>query len=168
MGTRGEAERQMVRDITISTRELTPFEHLVLGLVCEGKSNAAIASQTSHSEKVIENTVSRSAQVFGIKSDSETNKFDIIIQFNQKYFTTNKTLQIMYPLLDNVVYINKVFDIIYGTKNCMFMLYQILKSKYFTDYIEEKIVEKKTLFKIFSKRYFYDYISKIFVIKEIQ
>jgi DNA-binding NarL/FixJ family response regulator len=73
MGTRGEADRQMTRDITISTRELTPFEQLVLGLVCEGKSNAAIALQTSHSEKVIENTVSRSAQVFGIKSDGETN-----------------------------------------------------------------------------------------------
>jgi DNA-binding NarL/FixJ family response regulator len=63
----------MVRDITISTRELTPFEQLVLGLVCDGKSNAAIASKTSHSEKVIENTVSRSAQVFGIKSDGDTN-----------------------------------------------------------------------------------------------
>ena len=63
----------MPRDITISTRELTPFEQLVLGLVCEGKSNAAIAAQTSHSEKVIENTVSRSAQVFGIKSDGVTN-----------------------------------------------------------------------------------------------
>ena len=63
----------MVRDIRISTRELTPFEQLVLGLVCEGKSNAAIAAQTSHSEKVIENTVSRSAQVFGIKSDGVTN-----------------------------------------------------------------------------------------------
>jgi DNA-binding CsgD family transcriptional regulator len=63
----------MTRDITISTRELTPFEQLVLGLVCEGKSNAAIALQISHSEKVIENTVSRSAQVFGIKSDGDTN-----------------------------------------------------------------------------------------------
>ena len=63
----------MARDITISTRELTPFEQLVLELVCEGKSNSAIALQTSHSEKVVENTVSRSAQVFGIKSDSETN-----------------------------------------------------------------------------------------------
>jgi len=73
IGTRGEAVRHMVRDITISTRELTPFEQLVLGLVCEGKSNSAIASQTSHSEKVIENTVSRSAQVFGIKSDGDTN-----------------------------------------------------------------------------------------------
>jgi DNA-binding NarL/FixJ family response regulator len=63
----------MVRDITISSRELTPFEQLVLELVCEGKSNSAIASQTSHSEKAIENTVSRSAQVFGIKSDGDTN-----------------------------------------------------------------------------------------------
>jgi DNA-binding NarL/FixJ family response regulator len=63
----------MARDITISTRDLTPFEQLVLELVCEGRSNAAIALQTSHSEKVVENTVSRSAQVFGIKSDSETN-----------------------------------------------------------------------------------------------
>ncbi|MCF8555349.1 MAG: LuxR C-terminal-related transcriptional regulator [Candidatus Planktophila sp.] len=71
--TRGEAVSTMVRDITISTRELTPFEQLVLELVCEGKSNAAIAAQTSHSEKVIENTVSRSAQVFGIKSDGVTN-----------------------------------------------------------------------------------------------
>jgi len=73
METRGEAAIYMARDITISTRELTPFEQLVLELVCEGKSNAAIALQTSHSEKVVENTVSRSAQVFGIKSDHETN-----------------------------------------------------------------------------------------------
>jgi len=73
MWTRGEAEMYMARDITISTRDLTPFEQLVLELVCEGKSNGKIALETSHSEKVIENTVSRSAQVFGIKSDSETN-----------------------------------------------------------------------------------------------
>lgn len=63
----------MTRDITITNRELTPFEHLVLGLVCEGKSNSAIARETSHNEKVIENTVSRSAHVFGIKSDGDTN-----------------------------------------------------------------------------------------------
>lgn len=92
---------------------------------------------------------------------------EIIIQFNPKYFNLKNTLQIMYPLQDNVVYVNKAFDIIYGTKNCMFMMYQILRSNYFTDYIEEKMQEKRTLFKIFSKRYFYDYISKIFVLKEI-
>jgi DNA-binding NarL/FixJ family response regulator len=63
----------MSTDITIATRDLTPFEQLVLGLVCQGKSNAAIAKETAHTEKVIENTVSRSARVFNIKSDGETN-----------------------------------------------------------------------------------------------
>lgn len=55
------------------SRELTPFEELVLSLVCEGKSNSAIALHTSHSEKVIENTVSRSAHVYGITSGGATN-----------------------------------------------------------------------------------------------
>jgi DNA-binding NarL/FixJ family response regulator len=40
-------------DITIMQRELTPFEHLVLDLLCKGKSNAAIAHETAHTEKVI-------------------------------------------------------------------------------------------------------------------
>ena len=68
-------ERQlgMARDITITTRELTPFEQLVLGLLCEGKTNSAIAAETSHTEKVIENTVSRAAKAFNIKSDGDTN-----------------------------------------------------------------------------------------------
>lgn len=63
----------MTADITISTRDLTPFERLVMDLLCEGKSNAAIAHETSHTEKVVENTVSRTAKAFSIKSDSETN-----------------------------------------------------------------------------------------------
>ena len=63
----------MSTDITITTRELTPFEQLVLALMCDGKSNAAIATETAHTEKVIENTVSRSARAFNIKSDGETN-----------------------------------------------------------------------------------------------
>jgi len=60
-------------DITIMQRELTPFEHLVLDQLCKGKSNSAISFETSHTEKVIENTVSRSARVFGITSDGDTN-----------------------------------------------------------------------------------------------
>lgn len=63
----------MARDITITSRELTPFEKLVLELLCEGKSNSAIAAETNHTEKSIENTVSRSAKVFNIKSDGDTN-----------------------------------------------------------------------------------------------
>ena len=63
----------MARDITISSRELSPFERLVLELLCEGKTNGAIAIDTGHTEKVIENTVSRSAKAFGISSDEDTN-----------------------------------------------------------------------------------------------
>ena len=63
----------MARDITITVRELSPFEQLVLGLLCDGKTNSAIARETNHTEKVIENTISRSAKAFGITSDAETN-----------------------------------------------------------------------------------------------
>ena len=63
----------MATDITIQIRDLTPFERLVLDALCEGKSNAAIARETAHTEKVVENTVSRSAKAFGIKSDGDTN-----------------------------------------------------------------------------------------------
>jgi DNA-binding NarL/FixJ family response regulator len=69
---RPESEK-MATDITIQIRDLTPFERLVLELLCEGKSNAAIARETAHTEKVVENTVSRSAKAFGIKSDGDTN-----------------------------------------------------------------------------------------------
>ena len=63
----------MSADITILARELTPFERLVMDLLCEGNSNAAIAHETSHTEKVVENTVSRTAKTFGIKADGDTN-----------------------------------------------------------------------------------------------
>ena len=63
----------MARDITITARELNPFEQLVLGLMCDGKTNSAIARETSHTEKVIENTISRAAKAFNIKSDPDTN-----------------------------------------------------------------------------------------------
>lgn len=63
----------MSADITILARELTPFERLVMDLLCEGNSNAAIAHETAHTEKVVENTVSRTAKTFGIKADGDTN-----------------------------------------------------------------------------------------------
>ncbi|MEI6670783.1 MAG: chemotaxis protein CheY [Actinomycetes bacterium] len=66
-------ERSKTMDITIQLRELTPFEQLVLDRLCDGMTNIAIARETAHTEKVIENTVSRSAKAFGIKSDSDTN-----------------------------------------------------------------------------------------------
>ena len=66
----GEVQMERVR---IAQRELTPFEQLILGLVCEGQTNSSIAHATSHTEKVVENTVSRAAKAFSIKSDVNTN-----------------------------------------------------------------------------------------------
>lgn len=59
--------------LTILTRELTPFEHLVAGHLCDGLSNLAIAEATSHSEKAIENTVSRLAKALGVSSSPDRN-----------------------------------------------------------------------------------------------
>lgn len=76
----------MSRDITITSRELSPFEQLVLGLLCEGKTNAAIARETNHTEKVIENTISRSAKTFGIVSDEDTNvRVLLALAFRTRY-----------------------------------------------------------------------------------
>ena len=60
-------------DLNILTREITPFEQLVCENLCEGLTNSAIAKQTAHTEKVIENTVSRVAKAFSIKSDGNVN-----------------------------------------------------------------------------------------------
>lgn len=60
-------------DLTILTRELTPFEHLVGKHMCDGLSNAAIAIKTAHTEKVIENTISRLAKGFALKSAPDVN-----------------------------------------------------------------------------------------------
>lgn len=59
--------------LTILTRELTPFEHLVAAHLCDGLSNAAIARETAHTEKVVENTVSRLGKALGIKSGPDIN-----------------------------------------------------------------------------------------------
>ena len=60
-------------DVNILLRELTPFEQLVCEHLCDGLTNSAIAKTTAHTEKVIENTVSRVAHAFGIKSNGEVN-----------------------------------------------------------------------------------------------
>lgn len=60
-------------DVRILTRELTPFEHLVARHLCDGLSNAAIAEATAHTEKVIENTISRLAKAFALKSGPDIN-----------------------------------------------------------------------------------------------
>ena len=60
-------------NVPILTRERTPFEHLVAKHLCEGLSNAAIGEATAHTEKVVENTVSRLAKAFALKSNPDVN-----------------------------------------------------------------------------------------------
>lgn len=60
-------------DLNIMVRQLTPFENLVCEHLCDGLTNAAIARATSHTEKVVENTVSRAAHAFLLKSDGSVN-----------------------------------------------------------------------------------------------
>jgi DNA-binding NarL/FixJ family response regulator len=60
-------------DVKILLRELSPFEQLVCEHLCDGLTNAAIAKATAHTDKVIENTVSRVAHAFSIKSNGEIN-----------------------------------------------------------------------------------------------
>jgi DNA-binding NarL/FixJ family response regulator len=78
-------------DIRILNRDLTPFEHLTAEHMCDGLSNVAIAHETAHTEKVIENTISRMARAFGIKADADTN-FRVLLalayrtQFGDKSF----------------------------------------------------------------------------------
>ena len=59
--------------VNLIVRPLTPFEQLVCERLCDGLTNAAIAQATSHTEKVIENTVSRVAQAFTLRSNTEIN-----------------------------------------------------------------------------------------------
>ena len=54
-------------------RNLTSLEHSILQIMCQGKSNSAIAKETNRSIKVIENTISRVARVFGITSSCDNN-----------------------------------------------------------------------------------------------
>ena len=68
-----EQRRAPMEHMTILTRELTPFEHLVAGLLCDGLSNFAIAIETAHTEKVVENTVSRMSKALDVKSAPNIN-----------------------------------------------------------------------------------------------
>lgn len=63
----------MVRLLVPMIRDLSPAEHLVLKFVCNGQSNSLISRNTHFSVKTVENTVSRSARVFGIAETPDTN-----------------------------------------------------------------------------------------------
>lgn len=76
----------MALDVNILVRELTPFEQLVCEHLCDGQTNSAIAKTTAHTEKVIENTVSRVAHAFSIKSNGEVNVRVLLALRYRAYF----------------------------------------------------------------------------------
>jgi hypothetical protein len=83
---------------TIS-RDLTPFEHAVLKLVCDGLTNAAIAREIHHSEKVIENTVSRAAQAFVIEERQQHN-LRVMIALAYRAHFGDVALQKLEPVIE--------------------------------------------------------------------
>ncbi|MSW38064.1 MAG: chemotaxis protein CheY [Actinobacteria bacterium] len=73
-------------NVPILIRELSAFEHAVLTHVCEGKTNAAVARDTNHTEKVVENTVSRAAHAFGIHGSPDVNVRVLLALAYRSYF----------------------------------------------------------------------------------
>lgn len=64
---------RMISTVHKMSRNLSPFEHLILKCVCTGQSNLAISDGTHFSVKSVENAISRSARVFGISSTPDVN-----------------------------------------------------------------------------------------------
>ena len=79
----------MTLDVNILVRESTPFEQLVCEHLCDGLTNLAIAKTTAHTEKVIENTVSRVAHAFSIKSDGQVNVRVLLALTYRSHFGDN-------------------------------------------------------------------------------
>ncbi len=92
-------------------------------------------------------------------------KYDIIIAFNENILQSQPNFYILFPPNDDTLYINRQYDTIYSSKNGMYMLYQILHSNYFNEWIHEQAKNKQTLIKFFIKRWFYEYMSKTFKIR---
>lgn len=125
--------------------------------------------------EAIENNLIKSKEKFNIlmlQTNIETiikkKYYDIIIQFNTKYFQSKPFFQLMYPLKENVLYINQGLDIIYGTGRTMYKLYDMMYSEKFKEYIEIKKQQKGKVYHFFEKRYFYEYLLTQFTTETLE
>ena len=98
------------------------------------------------------------------KSDT---KYDIIIALNENILTIQPNFFILYPPSDDTLYINCRYYTFSSSKHAMYMLYQILHSNYFNNWINEQSKSKPTLVKFFIKKWFYEYIQKTFKFSSI-
>jgi len=94
--------------------------------------------------------------------DKDAQNAEIFILVNAKYFNNHSFVKIMYPIQNNVLYVDKVSDTFYASKSSLRILHQIVKSSYFTSYFDDN----PKLLSYLARKYFYDYFAKIFTIKD--
>lgn len=63
----------MIKSIKKISRSLSPSEHLIMKCVSIGQSNASISETTHFTIKCVENSISRSAKILGVKSGPKVN-----------------------------------------------------------------------------------------------
>lgn len=88
--------------------------------------------------------------------------YDIIIQFNTKYFQFKPFFQLLYPLKENVLYIDQGIDIIYGTGKTMYKMYEMMYSQEFKEYMTKKREQKGKVYHFFEKKFYYEYLLSHF------
>lgn len=93
---------------------------------------------------------------------------DIIVINNNDFFSSKRVMYpIYYPIQEDFIHLLKEFDIIYGGKSTMFLLYQMLLSDDFSEYLDLQ-VKQRPILRYNSKRVFYEYIEKIFKVQNIK
>jgi hypothetical protein len=92
---------------------------------------------------------------------------NIVVILAPKVLSSGR-FRIDYPLEQDTLYINRDLDVIYGSRNNMFLLKELITSESFVEHMDSiKHEKKEVMFRIFQKRHFYDYIGRIFNIKGV-
>jgi len=106
-------------------------------------------------------------QVLETFFDSPLKESDIVVINNNSFFSSKRLMYpILYPLQTDVIYMIKEFDILYGTRSTMFLLYELVSSKEFADFLSLQ-TNRRPILRYTSKRMFYDYIEKVFRVHNV-
>jgi hypothetical protein len=98
--------------------------------------------------------------------DSEKTKDvrnEILVIFNPDYLLTNDTLQIHHFESDSL-FINHKYDVLYASKACMYMIYEMITSNSFIEYTDT--LKHNPIWKQLYKQNFIDYIKRFCSVKE--
>lgn len=127
------------------------------------KYNIRLVNDTTVSKKNFINSI---IQILKLYVSLDNNVSEIGLITNGSFLNNDQNISVLYPLKNNELYVDKSSDVIYASKTCLFMLYQILHSNHFQEYMQEKKTERKKLFYLYEKRYFWEYIEGKFVVKK--